>query len=307
LELIPATSRRRTRFLPPPDSPLAPPRESGLSALVKLHYFPSPEATNTLSTEALRERFLIAGLFQPGALTAHYTDLDRMVVGAAVPAASPLELPAARELGTAFFLERREIGILNLGAPGLVRVAGAVHELGELDCLYVGRGEKPVTFENGPVGTAQFFFISTPAHATHPTALIRRADVRTDPIGDRAKANRRRINKLIHPDGVKSCQLVMGFTEFEPGSIWNTIPPHTHSRRTEIYLYFDVGENVVFHFMGEPHATRHLVVRDREAVLSPAWSIHCGAGTGAYRFVWAMGGDNQAFADMDAVPLAQLK
>lgn len=278
---------------------------------MQLHYFPTPEATNTLSTDELRSRFLIGGLFQPGTATAHYTDLDRMIVGAAVPTTAPLALPHAKETGTAFFLERREIGILNVGAtPGTVRVGATPHELGPLDCLYLGRGERDVTFEcSSPSAAAspQFFFISTPAHAQHPTAIVRRADVRTDPIGDPAKANRRRINKLIHPDGIKSCQLVMGFTEFEPGSVWNTMPPHTHSRRTEIYLYFDLGDAVAFHFMGEPHATRHLVVRDREAVLSPAWSIHCGAGTGAYRFVWAMGGDNQAFADMDAVPVSTLK
>jgi 4-deoxy-L-threo-5-hexosulose-uronate ketol-isomerase len=275
---------------------------------MKLHYFPSPEETNTLSTEQLRERFLVGGLFQPGAVTAHYTDLDRMIVGAAVPTTAPLALPSAKETGTSFFLERREIGILNVGAgAGKVRVGGTTHDLGQLDCLYIGLGEKDVAFENGSSGQAQFYFISTPAHAKHPTAIVRRADVRTDPIGDNAKANRRRINKLIHVDGIKSCQLVMGFTEFEPGSLWNTMPPHTHSRRTEIYLYFDVADNLVFHFMGEPEKTRHLVVRDREAVLSPAWSIHCGAGTGAYRFVWAMGGDNQTFADMDAVPLSNLK
>jgi 4-deoxy-L-threo-5-hexosulose-uronate ketol-isomerase len=274
---------------------------------MKLHYFPSPEATNTLSTEELRARFLISGMFQPGAVVAHYTDLDRMITGAALPMTTPLTLPADKELGTSFFLERREIGILNVGAPGSVRVGGTAYELGNLDCLYVGLGEKDVSFVNGTAGQAQFFFVSTPAHAKHPTAVVRRADVRTDPIGDPAKANRRRINKLIHLDGVKSCQLVMGFTEFEPGSVWNTLPPHTHSRRTEIYLYFDVGDNVVFHFMGEPTATRHLVVRDREAILSPAWSIHCGAGTGAYRFVWAMGGDNQVFADMDPAPLSVLK
>ncbi len=274
---------------------------------MKLHYFPSPEATNTLSTAELRSRFLISGLFQPGAITAHYTDLDRMITGAAVPTGAPLALPDAKETGTAYFLERREIGILNVGGPGKIRVGGTLHELGTLDCLYIGRGEKDVSFETAAGGQAQFFFISTPAHTKHPTAVVRRADVRTDPIGDPAKANRRRINKLIHPDGVKSCQLVMGFTEFEPGSVWNTMPPHTHSRRTEIYLYFDVADNVVFHFMGEPAATRHLVVRDREVILSPAWSIHCGAGTGAYRFVWAMGGDNQVFSDMDAVSLATLQ
>ncbi len=272
-----------------------------------VHYFPTPEATNTLSTDELRARFLLSGLFQPGALTAHYTDLDRMIVGAAVPTGGSLALPNLKETGTAFFLERREIGILNLGAEGHVRVGATTHALGPLDCLYIGQGEKDVLFVNGSAGEAQFFFVSTPAHARHPTAVVRRADVRTDPVGDPARANRRRINKLIHPDGVKSCQLVMGFTEFEPGSVWNTMPPHTHSRRSEVYLYFDLGDSVVFHVMGEPQATRHLVVRDREAVLSPSWSIHCGAGTGAYRFVWAMGGDNQAFADMDAVPLSALR
>lgn len=273
---------------------------------MKLHYFPTPEAANTLSTEQLRERFMIESLFQPGAVTAHYTDLDRMIVGAAVPTDAPLALPNAKETGTAYFLERREIGILNLGEEGTVRVGGVAHSLGHLDCLYIGKDEREVTFESGP-GKPQFYFISTPAHAKHPTELVRRSDVRTDPIGDAAKANRRRINKLIHPDGVKSCQLVMGFTEFETGSVWNTMPAHTHSRRTEIYLYFDLGDSVAFHFMGEPSKTRHLVVRDREAVLSPAWSIHCGAGTGAYRFVWAMGGDNQTFSDMDAVPMSALR
>ena len=276
---------------------------------MQLHYSPSPEQTNTLSTDALRSRFLISGLFQPGAVVAHYTDLDRMIVGAAVPTTAPLGLPHAKETGTAFFLERREIGILNIGrAPGVVRVGGTAFTLAPLDCLYVGLGEKDVTFEPAPDGAPpQFYFISTPAHAKHPTALARRADVSAAPIGDSAKANRRTILKYIHPDGIKSCQLVLGFTEFEPGSIWNTMPPHTHSRRTEIYLYFDLGENLAMHFLGEPHATRHLVVRDREAVLSPAWSVHCGVGTGAYRFVWAMGGDNQIFSDMDQIALAALK
>jgi 4-deoxy-L-threo-5-hexosulose-uronate ketol-isomerase len=171
----------------------------------------------------------------------------------------------------------------------------------------VGMGGRDVVFESGKDGQSQFYFVSTPAHAKYPTAVARRADVKTDPIGDPTKANRRRINKLIHADGIKSCQLVLGFTEFEPGSVWNTMPPHTHSRRTEIYLYFDLGDQVVVHLLGEPTATRHVIVRDREAVLSPSWSVHCGAGTGSYRFVWAMGGDNQTFSDMDAAPLATLK
>ncbi len=274
---------------------------------MKLHYFPTPEATNTLSTEELRERFLISGLFQPGAITAHYTDLDRMITGAAMPTTAPLGLPSAKETGTAYFLERREIGILNLGAAGAVTVGGKRYDLGTLDCLYIGLGEKDVSFEPGTAGQPQYYFVSTPAHAKHPTAVARAADLKTDPIGDATKANRRRINKCIYQDGIKSCQLVLGFTEFEPGSLWNTMPPHTHSRRTEIYLYFDVGDNMVVHLMGEPKKTRHLIVRDREVVMSPAWSIHCGAGTGAYRFVWAMGGDNQVFADMDPAPIAELR
>ncbi len=274
---------------------------------MKHHYFPTPKAANTLSTEELREAFLVEGLFQLGQITAHYTDLDRMVIGGVLPSFSPVVLPTYKATGTSFFLERREIGILNLSAPGVVTVAGKRYELGTLDCLYVGLGEKDLSFENGPKGQAAFYFVSTPAHAKYPTAVMRRADVKSDPIGDVAKANRRCINKYIHIDGIKSCQLVLGFTEFEPGSVWNTMPPHTHSRRTEVYLYFDLADQMVVHLMGEPKATRNLIVRDREAVLSPAWSIHAGAGTANYRFVWAMGGDNQVFSDMDPAPISELR
>jgi len=275
---------------------------------MKLHYYPSAAETNVLGTDQLRERFLISGLFQPGQLTAHYTDLDRMIVGAAVPTAAPLSLPNAKEeTGTDFFLERREIGILNVGAPGAVRLGAARHALGTLDCLYVGKGEREVSFENGPAGQAQFYFISTPAHAPYPTALATRAQAEVEELGSPASANRRRICRYIHQKGIKSCQLVMGFTEFEAGSVWNTMPPHTHSRRTEIYLYFDLGAQIVVHLMGEPKATRHLIVRDREVVMSPAWSIHAGVGTGSYRFCWAMGGDNQVFHDMDPAPIAELR
>lgn len=274
---------------------------------MKIHYFPSAEETNRLPTEELRDRFLIGSLFQAGQVTAHYTDLDRMIVGAAVPAGAALALPSAKETGTSFFLERREIGILNIGTAGVVKVGGQAYELGNLDCLYIGLGEREVSFENGSAGQAAFFFVSTPAHAKYPTAVCRKSDLKTDPIGDVTKANRRRINKYIHIDGIKSCQLVMGCTEFEPGSIWNTMPTHTHSRRTELYMYFDLGEQMVVHLMGEPKRTRHLIVRDREVVLSPSWSIHSGVGTGAYRFVWAMGGDNQVFSDMDAVPISELR
>lgn len=274
---------------------------------MKLHYSPSPAEANVLGTEELRAAFLIGDLFQPGAVTAHYTDLDRMIVGAAVPTTAPLGLPNAKETGTSFFLERREIGILNIGAAGAIVVGGKRYAMDPLDCLYIGLGERDVSFENGASGQAQFYFISTPAHAKHPTAHATRAQNIGAPIGDPAKANRRRINKVIHPDGIKSCQLVMGFTEFEPGSVWNTMPPHTHSRRTEIYCYFDLGSDMVVHLLGEPQRTRHLIIRDREVVLSPSWSIHAGAGTGSYRFIWAMGGDNQVFTDMDPAPIAELK
>lgn len=274
---------------------------------MKLHYSSGRAETNRLDTEALREAFLFEGLFQPGQVAARYTDLDRMIVGAAVPTGAALELPQAKELGTGYFLERREIGILNIGAEGTVTAGETRHALGTLDCLYVGRGVRSVRFENGGRGQAQFYFVSTPAHGDCPTALIRRSDIKSDPIGDAAKANRRRILRYIHPDGVKSCQLVMGCTEFEPGSVWNTMPAHTHSRRTEVYLYFDLGDQVVVHLLGEPERTRHVIVRDRQVVLSPSWSVHCGAGTGAYRFAWAMGGDNQVFSDMDAVPMATLR
>jgi len=274
---------------------------------MKLHYFPSPAETNTLGTEALREQFMIPGLFQPGEINAHYTDLDRMIVGAAVPAAAPLALPSAKETGTSFFLERREIGILNVGAPGVVKVGVQSYELNTLDCLYIGLGERDVTFSNGGKGQAQFYFVSTPAHAKYPTVHATQAQAEVEELGDPKLSNRRRICRYIHVKGIKSCQLVMGFTQLEPGSVWNTMPPHTHSRRTEAYLYFDLGQQIVVHLMGPPQATRHLIVRDREVVLSPAWSIHAGAGTGSYRFCWAMGGDNQVFHDMDPAPISELR
>lgn len=274
---------------------------------MKLHYSPSPAETNTLSTEALRSAFLIGDLFQPGQITAHYTDLDRMIIGAAMPAGTALALPNYKETGTSFFLERREIGIINIGAPGAITVSGTRHAMGTLDCLYVGLGEREISFESNPAGQAQFYFISTPAHAKHPTAHATREQNIGAPIGDATKCNRRRINKYIHADGIKSCQLVMGFTEFEPGSVWNTMPTHTHSRRTEIYFYFDLGNELVVHLLGEPTATRHIIVRDREVALSPSWSIHSGVGTGSYRFIWAMGGDNQTFSDMDAVAMKDLR
>jgi 4-deoxy-L-threo-5-hexosulose-uronate ketol-isomerase len=274
---------------------------------MKFQYSASPNETNTLATEQLRAAFLLGDLFKAGRVTARYTDLDRMIVGAALPDSAPLSLPNYSETGTSFFLERREIGIVNIGDEGVIRVGSTRYEMKPLDCVYIGLGETDVVFENGSAGQAQFYFISTPAHAKHPTAHASRSQGSANPIGDAAKCNRRHITKYIYPGGIASCQLVLGFTEFETGSVWNTMPPHTHSRRTEIYLYFDLGPEIVVHLLGQPQATRHLIVRDREVVLSPSWSIHAGAGTGSYRFVWAMGGDNQQFSDMDQVALTELK
>ncbi len=274
---------------------------------MKLHHSASLEETNTLSTDALREKFLLTGLSQPGQVTAHYTDLDRMIIGIAAPVAGPLTLPDAKETGSRFFLERRELGILAIGGPGAVVADGQRFPMATLDCLYVGRGVKEVRFEKGASAPAEYYFVSTPAHASHPTRLASRAQAEVEELGDPKLANRRRICRYIHEKGIPSCQLVMGFTEFEPGSVWNSMPPHTHSRRTEAYLYFDLGPQIVVHLLGDPRATRHVIVRDREVVLSPSWSMHAGAGTGSYRFCWAMGGDNQVFHDMDPAPISELR
>jgi len=274
---------------------------------MKLHYSTSPEATNTMSTEQLRDTYLIQDIFQPGKITAHYTDLDRMIILGAQPAGATLKLGNYKPTGTTYFLERREIGILNIGGqPGAVTVGDTKHTLGHLDCLYVGLGEQDITFE----GDTQYYCISTPAHAKYPTAVKRGEDIKTPSIGDPANANRRVIRRYIHQKegGIKSCQLVMGCTTLDTGSVWNTMPSHVHSRRTEIYLYFDIPrDQMVVHLLGEPNRTRHLIVRDREVTLSPAWSIHSGCGTAAYRFVWAMGGDNQLFEDMDPVAIADMR
>ena len=273
-----------------------------------VHYCPGPKQSNTLPTDELRESFLVQNMFQRGQVVAHYTDLDRLIIGGVLATSgAPLSLANYKETGTSFFLERREMGVLNLAAPGVVSVGGRRYELGTLDCIYIGLGERDVSFESSSNAQSAFYFASAPAHAKHPTTLVRRAQAETEQLGDAEKANRRRINRCIHAEGAKSCQLVMGFTELEPGSVWNTMPPHTHRRRSEIYFYFDLGDQMVIHLMGEPHATRHLIVRDREAVLSPSWSMHSGAGTASYRFAWAMAGDNQVFADMDGAPLTELR
>ena len=261
-----------------------------------------------MSSEELRETFLLRGMFRPGGLEMAYVDLDRAVVGAAVPTDEPLVLEAAAELRADFFCERRELGVLNLGGKGTVSVDGDELELERLDCLYVGRGAREVSFMSADAQQpAAFYLLSYPAHASFPTTRVRFGETEPVRLGASETANRRALYKAIWTGGVRSCQLVMGFTLLESGSVWNTMPPHTHSRRSEIYCYFDVNPaHRVMHLMGPPEATNHLIVGNREVVVSPGWSIHAGVGTQSYGFCWGMGGENQAFDDMDPVAIVEL-
>lgn len=262
-----------------------------------------------MTAAEMRDTFLVTTLFAPGEVRLIYCEADRAVIGSAVPLGQPVALSAADELRAAFFCQRRELGILNIGGSGTVRVDGTIHAIASLDGLYVGRGSREIVFASDDARQpAQFYLASYPAHAGLPTTPARRTDCARVQLGTQAECNRRTIHKYIHPDGIKSCQLVMGFTMLEEGSVWNTMPPHTHTRRSEIYLYFDVApEARVFHFMGRPDETRHLVVADRQAVISPAWSIHCATATRRYTFCWAMGGENQTFDDMDGVQVGALR
>jgi 4-deoxy-L-threo-5-hexosulose-uronate ketol-isomerase len=263
----------------------------------------------TMPPEELRRQFVVAGLFQPGAINLHWWETDRTVLGAAVPLAAPLALPVEPALRSAYFLERREVGIINLGGAGKVTADGREYAMNPHDALYLGRGVKDVTFTSASAATpARFWLQSYPAHTAHPAAHVAFAESLGERLGTRESSNERTLFRLIHPGRMPTCQLVMGFTRLDPGSVWNSLPPHTHLRRSEVYLYFNLPANqALFHFMGEPSATRHLVVHDSEAVLSPPWSIHCGCGTSAYSFVWGMGGENQEFADMDPAPVAALR
>ena len=260
-----------------------------------------------LNTAELRSHFLMENLFQPGRAELVYTDVDRAIVGGIMPAGAPLGLEAGAQTASAYFCERREAGVINLGGPGHITVDGRSVRLAPRECLYIGRGSREVLFSSDdPKVPAQFYLLSYPAHAAFPTAHATLAEANAIHIGTEKEANCRTIYQYIHPHGIRSCQLVMGFTEMRAGGVWNTFPPHTHARRTEVYCYFDIpAPGVIFHFLGEPEETRHLVVREKQAVLSPPWSIHSGVGAGSYRFVWGMGGENQVFDDMDKVDMSR--
>jgi 4-deoxy-L-threo-5-hexosulose-uronate ketol-isomerase len=274
-----------------------------------MHYLPDSNRLRTMTTEELRASFLVPNLFRPGEVTLRAIDLDRVVLGGAVPLREPLRLDAPATMAAAFFAERRELGVLNIGGSGRVRVDGASHAMKNRDGLYIGRGSREIVFESDtPDRPARLYLVSYPAHVSCPTRAIVHGQANVTELGAVENANRRRLYKYVYPGGVESAQLVMGITELQDGSVWNTMPPHTHVRRTEVYLYFDVREDaVVFHFLGEPAETRNVVVRDGEVVLSPGWSIHAGCGTASYTFCWAMGGENQEFADMQAVGVRDLR
>ena len=263
----------------------------------------------TMTTAQLRGIFLLDGLYEPGQLHLAYVDLDRAIVGMAAPIETPIPLPADEALRAQFFTERRELGALNIGGSGIIRIDGQSYALDNLDCLYIGRGAKDIAFESAdPTLPAVFYLLSYPAHATYPTTLIRKQDANPVELGSPETCNRRTIFKYIFLDGARSCQLVMGVTHLQPGSVWNTMPAHTHMRRSEIYMYFNLPDAArVFHLMGPPDETRHLVMKDREVVVSPGWSIHSGVATQAYSFCWGMGGENQDYADMDPAPLQSLR
>ncbi|HNX33716.1 MAG TPA: 5-dehydro-4-deoxy-D-glucuronate isomerase [Kiritimatiellia bacterium] len=270
---------------------------------------PDRLAYRRMTTHELRNGFVVEDLFQAGAISLVYTNVDRAVAGGIVPIAEQLELKGGREMASTYFCERREAGVINLGGAGTVVVDGTSYEMAPRECLYIRRGSRGILFSSAnPEKPAQFYLVSYPAHADYPTTKAGLKDANRIELGSLAESNRRTIYQYIRPGFIKSCQLVMGFTELHEGSVWNSFPPHTHDRRTEVYCYFDLPANgTVMHFLGEPDETRHVALREKQVVLSPAWSVHCGAGTGGYAFVWAMGGENQEFDDMDKCDLARFR
>ena len=287
--------------------------------MMELRTAASPKDVKHYTTERLREEFLIDGLFQTGEIKLVYSHIDRIITGSAVPV-EPIALTAGDELRAEYFCQRRELGVINIGPAGSITVDGRRYEVGLKEGMYIGMGAKEITFESAdPENPARFYLNSAPAHTAYPTKLIKLEGEASDEVviikdenkvelGCLEESNHRVINKYILPGQVESCQLVMGMTALKPGSVWNTMPCHTHDRRMEVYLYFEMPEDAfVMHYMGEPQETRHIVMRNEEAVISPSWSIHAGSGSRAYTFIWGMVGENQAFDDMDGIRMQDLK
>lgn len=268
-----------------------------------------PQDFKSYNTQQIRERYLLDKLVQADKIESVYTHYDRMIIGAANPVTTSLSLETYEQLKSDYFLSRREIGIINIAGNGTITVDAVAYNLEKLDCLYIGKGDKKVSFASDDKNNAaKFIFFSCPAHHEHPVQLMKSSNATPAELGSNETANHRVINKYIHLDGLKSCQLVLGVTNFKPGSLWNTMPCHTHERRMESYFYFDIPANQrVLHLMGEPQETRHLFINNEEAIVSPSWSIHSGVGTASYSFIWAMAGENMHFTDMDAVNILDLK
>ncbi len=274
----------------------------------EFRYAHHPNDAKNYTTEKLREEFLINDLFQEGQIKLVYTMYDRLIVGGAMPTDKALKLETIDELKAENFLDRREIGIINVGGKGKVTVDGTVYELNNKEALYIGKGNKDVTFENVEGEQAYFYINSAPAHHSYPTKKVTKNEAEIVDLGDSKYANRRTINKLLVNSVLETCQLQMGMTELHEGSVWNTMPSHTHTRRMEAYFYFDLEEGqTVSHFMGQPQETRHIFLKNRDAVISPEWSIHSGVGTSNYTFIWGMAGENMDYGDMDAVKTDELK
>ncbi len=277
---------------------------------MEMRYIPNNTDYRLQTTEQLKKSFLIDHLFVGNKIEMVYTDVDRAIVGTAVPITSPLKLESsAKEMAADFFTQRREIGIINIGGSGKISVDDKEYLVDYKDALYIGRGNKEIIFSSSiPELPAKFYFVSYPAHSEFKTELAKFNDAEPAKLGSVKTANKRTIYKYIHPNGIKSSQLVMGLTELDEGSVWNTMPVHTHQRRTEVYMYFNIEEDsVVVHLMGEPGETRHIILRNQNIVLSPSWSIHSGVAIKNYSFIWAMGGENQDFDDMDSVSMNSLK
>lgn len=276
---------------------------------MEIRFQTSPKETAGMNTEELRKNFLIQQLMMDDQIKLVYSHYDRMIIGGAKPIQSSLILETYPELKADYFLERREIGIINVGGDGSVEADGKFYSLNQLDCLYAGKGTRSIIFRSKEADNpAIFYFLSAPAHQNYPVTVLPKQQAKPSSIGEHSTANRRTIYKYIHAEGIQSAQLVMGLTILDDGSVWNTMPSHTHMRRTEIYFYFDVDEEQrVFHFMGQPQQTKHLLVSNHEAIISPPWSIHSGCGTASYGFIWGMAGENFDYTDMDPAPLKHLR
>lgn len=276
---------------------------------MEIRYASNNKDAKNYDTQRLRDEYLIENLFMENEIKLVYSHIDRIIVGGIFPITEKIKLKGGKELGSNFFLERRELGVINIGGPGIIILDKEEFILNNKDAIYIGLGIKEVFFKSLDIkNPAKFYLNSAPAHCKYPTTLITLEKAKKVKMGDTSTSNKRTINQYIHPDVCKSCQLVMGMTVLEDGSVWNSMPTHTHDRRMEVYFYFDMNENTrIFHFMGEPNETRHIIMKNEEAVISPSWSIHSGAGTASYAFIWGMAGENQTFTDMDHIEMKDLR